>query len=70
MTNPKYTTWRKSTRSGSPNGNCVEVAVAIDHTVGVRDSKNQTGPILEFDPQQWSTFVAAVQAGEFDQPAE
>ncbi|MCM0674246.1 DUF397 domain-containing protein [Micromonospora phytophila] len=48
-------TWRKSTRSG--NGECVEVADDLPGVVGVRDSKDPTGPALTFDPQAWRTFV-------------
>ncbi|MCW3843555.1 DUF397 domain-containing protein [Micromonospora yasonensis] len=48
--------WRKSTRSG--NGECVEVADNLTGVVGVRDSKDPTGPILTFTPQTWRTFIA------------
>jgi uncharacterized protein DUF397 len=49
------TTWRKSSYTG--NGDCVEVAFAsVD--VGVRDSKQPSGPRLNFDPDQWRTFLA------------
>ena len=34
--------WRKSTRSGTAGGECVEVA----DMVGVRDSKDPGGPML------------------------
>lgn len=37
--------WRKSSRSGSNGGNCVELA-ALPGAVGVRDSKNPDGPVL------------------------
>ncbi|MBW4704329.1 MULTISPECIES: DUF397 domain-containing protein [unclassified Micromonospora] len=49
-------TWRKSTRSGSDT-DCVEVA-AVAHAVGVRDSKDRSGPVLAFDRSAWSAFVA------------
>jgi hypothetical protein len=50
--------WRKSSRSGGTNGNCVELA----HTLGaVRDSKNPTGPTLAGDV---AAMLAMVQAGD------
>jgi hypothetical protein len=44
---------------------CVEVANAGD-LIGVRDSKNITGPALAFTKGEWTAFVAGVKAGEFD----
>ncbi len=45
--------WRKSTYSGgSGTGACVEVAVAAS-AVGVRDSKNASGPTLAFSAAAW-----------------
>jgi hypothetical protein len=51
--------WVKSTWSLS-NGNCVEVANLPGGAVGVRDSKDCAGPVLNFDPRQWQTFVTNV----------
>ncbi|MEU1754219.1 DUF397 domain-containing protein [Micromonospora matsumotoense] len=42
--------WRKSTRSNN-GGNCVEVADNIPAVVGLRDSKDPTGPTLTFTPR-------------------
>ncbi|MBM7081584.1 DUF397 domain-containing protein [Micromonospora humidisoli] len=55
--------WRTSSRSGG-EGNCVEVAAFTD-AVGVRDSKDRSGPALVFAPAAWSDFVAATRAGSF-----
>ncbi|MEV4478586.1 DUF397 domain-containing protein [Micromonospora coxensis] len=50
-------TWRKSSRSGSNGGSCVEVADNLPGVVAVRDSKDPSGPVLTFDPQTWTAFV-------------
>jgi len=52
------TGWFKSTRSGSNDEGCVEVRLT-DRAVGVRDSKNVTGPMFAFTPANWRSFVAA-----------
>ncbi|MET7667347.1 DUF397 domain-containing protein [Micromonospora luteifusca] len=57
----RYTKWRKSTRSD--DGNCVEVANALDGTIGVRDSKDVSGPMLEFHPATWSAFTGGLRTG-------
>ncbi|MBE1486559.1 DUF397 domain-containing protein [Plantactinospora soyae] len=54
--------WRKSTRSSSNQGNCVEVAGNLPDRVLVRDSKDRQGPVLTFDPAGWWAFVRAVPA--------
>jgi hypothetical protein len=57
--------WFKSRRSG-PDRDCVEVAFLDGGHVGVRDSKNPTGPALVFSPGVWDAFTAGVNGGEFD----
>ncbi len=61
----KFTNWRKSRRS-SAGDNCVEVAFATDGSVGVRDSKDRTGPVLIFTPAEWEAFTGGVRDGDFD----
>ncbi len=63
----KRNVWRKSSRSGN-NGACVEVRDQGDG-VAVRDSKNHTGPVLTFTPDEWRKFIEGTKAGEFDPPA-
>jgi hypothetical protein len=57
--------WRKSSRSNGQGGNCVEVST-VDTIVGVRDSKDPSGPVLTFSPGDWRAFVEAINDGEFD----
>ena len=57
--------WRTSSRSGG-DGACVEVA-QLDDVVAVRDSKDQTGPVLVFEAAAWAAFIAGAKDGEFDQ---
>lgn len=49
--------WKKSTRSGTGGGDCVEVADNLPGVVAVRDSKDPFGPVLAFDPTTWRSFV-------------
>lgn len=51
--------WRKSSKS-QYNGNCVETAILPSGRIGVRDSKDKQGPILEFSHREWDKFVAGV----------
>ncbi|MQY24435.1 DUF397 domain-containing protein [Nocardia macrotermitis] len=51
--------WFKSSHS-SGQSECVEVAWLHDGQVGVRDSKNPTGPALTFSPAEWDTFTASI----------
>ena len=56
--------WRKSSRSGGNTDMCVEVAFA-GGAVAVRDSKDQSGPVLVFTPGEWDAFIEGAKAGEF-----
>jgi hypothetical protein len=56
--------WRTSSRCGA-YGTCVEVAQLPYGNVGVRDSKDSSGPVLRFTSAQWRNFVADVRDGEF-----
>ncbi|GAA0915369.1 hypothetical protein GCM10009560_09630 [Nonomuraea longicatena] len=57
--------WRKS-RFSNNGGDCVEVASNLPGVVGVRDSKDPTGPALIFTPSEWSAFLRGAKSGEFD----
>ncbi|MEE6261608.1 DUF397 domain-containing protein [Plantactinospora sonchi] len=63
MTDLTGARWHKSTRSGDNGGDCVEVADNLPGIVGLRDSKDPTGPVLTFAPDDWTTFVVAVKTG-------
>lgn len=58
--------FRKSAFCASGGVNCVEVAFGPAH-VFVRDSKDPDGPMLTFTPDEWTAFLAGVNAGEFGQ---
>jgi predicted secreted Zn-dependent protease len=59
-----HVTWHKSSYSNG-GGACVEVA-DLGTTRAVRDSKNPTGPALQFTAAEWSAFTTGVRVGEFD----
>jgi hypothetical protein len=56
--------WRKSSRS-SANGACVEIT-DTGTVIAVRDSKDSSGPVLVFRPDEWRAFAAGIKAGDFD----
>jgi hypothetical protein len=63
MTGPDFSAamWRKSSYSNG-TGNCVEVAHS-SLLVGVRDSKNPSGPILTFPAASLATTTRKLIAG-------
>lgn len=60
MTDLTGARWRKSSRSNGSGGACVEVADNLTGVVGVRDSKDPSGPALTFTPTAWRHFVTSV----------
>ncbi|WP_081769202.1 DUF397 domain-containing protein [Nocardia nova] len=59
--------WFKSSHSGGSQ-ECVEVAFLAGGAVGVRDSKDATGPALVFAPDAWDAFTATVAGGNLSRP--
>ncbi|MEU7629008.1 DUF397 domain-containing protein [Nocardia sp. NPDC049220] len=57
--------WFKSSRSQGAK-DCVEVAHLDGGMVGVRDSKNPSGPALVFTPTEWDVFLSGAHNGEFN----
>jgi hypothetical protein len=56
--------FRKS--SFCANRECVEVAGSQGEVVLMRDSKDQSGALLEFSLGAWDAFIRGIKAGEFD----
>lgn len=56
--------WRKSQLSTN-HGSCVEVASVIGK-VALRDSKDPTGGMLVYTPDEWRAFLDGAKNGEFD----
>ncbi|MEU8121083.1 DUF397 domain-containing protein [Spirillospora sp. NPDC049024] len=59
------TTWRKSSYSGGEGGQCVELA-AVDGSVGIRDSRNVSGPALMVGRDALKGLVGRIKAGDLD----
>ncbi|GIH61093.1 DUF397 domain-containing protein [Microbispora siamensis] len=56
--------WRTASRCN--NGNCVAVATLSADVIGMRDTKDAKGRILEIRREQWEQFLQEVKAGLFD----
>ncbi|MFI5833283.1 DUF397 domain-containing protein [Micromonospora sp. NPDC051300] len=50
--------WKKSTRSGTSGGDCVEVADNLPGVVLIRDTKDRDGGTLHVTPASWRAFVS------------
>ena len=62
----RRTGWRKSSRSGSAEQNCVEVDATARGAVRIRDSKDRMGPVLAVKATSWGAFLSGVRAGRLD----
>jgi hypothetical protein len=49
-----------TTASYSHPGDCVAVARPAGRGVAVKDSKDPSGPALEFSRQEWAAFLADI----------
>lgn len=58
-------TWRKSSFSQQPNGDCVEVAILSSGEITVRDSKNPTAAAVILADAEWRAFTAGIRRGDF-----
>ncbi|MEV4253420.1 DUF397 domain-containing protein [Spirillospora sp. NPDC049652] len=63
--------WRKASRSSSDGGACVECAdlervAGLSGRVGVRDSKNPTGPAFALPKSAVRDLWTRIKAGEHD----
>jgi hypothetical protein len=50
-------------------GACVEVAALPDDGIALRDSKDDSSPVLRFTLEEWDAFVAGVLDGQFSRDA-
>ena len=57
--------WVKSSFSYA-SCNCVEIASLSDDVIGMRDSKDAGGPVLQFTGAEWQAFLGGARNGEFD----
>lgn len=65
----RFLTWRKARKSGQGNGNCVEVAHSAPYSViGVRDSKDRGGPVLETTTETWAGLLNMMDGGDLERP--
>lgn len=54
--------WRKSTYSGAPHQDCLEVSDS-PHAVHIRDTQHREHGHLSFPVAEWRAFLAEVTAG-------
>lgn len=63
----EHLNWRKSSRSSSNGGECVELA-ALPGQVAARDSKNPAGGILVFSETAMAALIKDIRSGRHDLP--
>ncbi|GAA3791501.1 DUF397 domain-containing protein [Sphaerisporangium flaviroseum] len=62
----KTAAWRKSTKSGSNGGDCLEVAPLSGGRVGVRDTEAPDKAPFVVSAGVWDAFIDGAKKGEFD----
>ncbi|GAA2848477.1 DUF397 domain-containing protein [Streptosporangium fragile] len=62
----KSAAWRKATRSGSNQGNCLEVAPLSGGRVGLRDTEAPEKTPFVVSASVWAAFIDGAKKGEFD----
>jgi hypothetical protein len=58
--------WRKAARSDANGGACVEIARIARQGIAARDSKNPTGPRLQFDRATFAQLLDGIKRGKHD----
>lgn len=61
-----FPAWRKSSLS-NPNGNCVELAALDSGRVGMRNSRDVHGAVLDYPADVFGAFLAVVRDGALDE---
>jgi hypothetical protein len=49
--------WHKSSYSAQNNGACVEMTALPTGEIGIRDSKDKSGPALRIPAASWTAFL-------------
>jgi hypothetical protein len=60
-----HAAWRKSSYTGQEGGTCVELA-DLNTGVGVRDSTDPHGPVLQFGRDAMAGLLIRIKTGELD----
>lgn len=60
--------WKKSSRSDSNGGQCVEAGPLADNSgrVAVWHSRHPDGSVIVYTRAEWTAFLAGARDGEFD----
>jgi hypothetical protein len=62
-----YQSFTKPGRS-TGGGNCVEVGVASDGTIALRNSRYPTGPVIELEPDVFRQLLTDIKEEAFNFP--
>ncbi|MEU8570263.1 DUF397 domain-containing protein [Streptomyces pathocidini] len=57
--------WQKSSFSTGAEGECVEVATAVDGLICLRES-DDPAVVVTVPPGRWGAFLRGIKAGEYD----